>query len=273
VRIQPHAEPLFAGSSSTGVLLSHGFTGSPASMRPWGEDLLAAGYRVAVPRLPGHGTHWNDLNRTGWQDWYAAIERAYLRLRDECDLVVAGGQSMGGGLVLHLAARYGRGIDGVVLVNPSLGSTDRRMVALPLIHRFVSSIAAIGGDVHKPATVESAYDRTPLTALLSLTKLWKTVSDELPDVKQPLLVFRSPQDHVVDGSSLRLLRSRVGSRQIEEHALPDSYHVATLDYDAPTIFAETRRFIARLRQERTGAVSGAQTTGRPQAPGTQATGR
>lgn len=265
MRIQPHAEPLFAGSGSTGVVLSHGFTGSPASMRPWGEDLVAAGYRVAVPRLPGHGTRWQDLDRTGWHDWYAAVERAFLRLRAECDLVVAGGQSMGGCLVLHLAARYPSTVDGVIVVNPSLASGDRRLLALPLACRFVPSVAAIGNDIHKPTVTESAYERTPLTALVSLTRLWRTVARELPEVKQPLLVFRSPQDHVVDGSSLRLLRSRVGSRQIEEHALPDSYHVATLDYDAPTIFAESRRFIERLRRGRAGTNSGSNS-------GTQATG-
>lgn len=261
MRIQPHAEPLFAGSGPIGVVLSHGFTGSPASVRPWGEDLVAAGYRVAVPRLPGHGTRWQDLNRTGWQDWYAGLERAFLRLRADCDLVVAGGQSMGGCLALHLAARHGTAVSGVVLVNPSLTSTDRRLLALPLAKRLVPSIAGIGNDIHKPVATESAYERTPLAALASLTRLWKTVAGELPDVKQPLLVFRSPQDHVVDGSSLRLLRSRVGSRQIEEHALPDSYHVATLDYDAPTIFAETRRFIERLRLDRADPTSATEATG------------
>ncbi len=47
-----------------GVLLSHGFTGSPASMVPWGRHLAGLGYGVAVPRLPGHGTSWQELNRT-----------------------------------------------------------------------------------------------------------------------------------------------------------------------------------------------------------------
>ena len=246
MRVQPHAEPLDAGSGRTGVLLCHGFTGSPHSMRPWGDYLAEHGFRVVAPRLPGHGTTWQDLNRTGWQDWYATVERALLRLAEDCDTVVVGGQSMGGCLALRLAQVHGSVVDGIVVVNPALSSRDPRLVPLPVLRRFVPSLQAIGHDIHKPGTHEGAYDRTPLSALHSLTKLWRVVAADLPSVTQPLLVFRSAQDHVLDGSSLRLLRARVGSREIEEHTLSDSYHVATLDYDAPTIFAETCGFVERL---------------------------
>lgn len=248
--VHPRAEPLYAGSGRIGVLLSHGFTGSPASMRPWAEDLVEHGYRVAAPRLPGHGTRWQDMQRTGWQDWYAAVERAFLGLAEQCSTVVVGGQSMGGCLALRLAARHGAAVAGVVLVNPALWSKDARLLALPVLRHLVPSLPGIGNDVHKPATEEWSYDRMPLHALSSMTKLWRVVSTELPTVTQPLLVFRSAEDHVLDGSSLRLLRSRVGSRDVSEHVLPDSYHVATLDYDAPTLFATTRRFLDRLRSDR-----------------------
>ncbi|WP_020573390.1 alpha/beta hydrolase [Actinopolymorpha alba] len=250
--VLPHAEPLYAGTGPTGVLLCHGFTGSPASMRPWAEHLAAQGLRVAVPRLPGHGTTWQELNRTGWQDWFAALERAFLRLAEDCDTVVVGGQSMGGCLALRLAQVHGPAVAGVVVVNPAIWSRDPRLVALPVLHRFVPSQPALGHDIHKPGVHEGAYDRTPLTALYSLTRLWRIVAADLPRVTQPLLVFRSANDHVLDGSSLRLLRARVGSREIEEHTLADSYHVATLDFDALTVFEETHGFVERLCQSRAG---------------------
>jgi len=54
--IRPGAHPWSSdGDDSVGVLLLHGFTGSPASMRPWGEALADRGWTVRVPRLPGHG--------------------------------------------------------------------------------------------------------------------------------------------------------------------------------------------------------------------------
>ncbi len=99
------ARPELTGGRRVGVLLSHGFTGSPASMRPWGECLAERGYAVEVPLLPGHGTTWQELNITTWDDWYAEVDPAFEKLAAENDAVVVGGLSMGGALVLRLAGR------------------------------------------------------------------------------------------------------------------------------------------------------------------------
>ena len=74
------AEPFHHDGGLTGVLLCHGLTGSPASTRPWAEVLSAAGLTVDVPRLPGHGTIWQELNTTRWPDWFSAVERALHRV-------------------------------------------------------------------------------------------------------------------------------------------------------------------------------------------------
>ncbi|MDT4933686.1 MAG: carboxylesterase, partial [Pseudonocardiales bacterium] len=76
MNLQADAEPFSADGGPVGVILSHGFTGTPASMRPWAQHLAAAGYTVRLPLLPGHGTSWQETNRTRWQDWYGAIEQA-----------------------------------------------------------------------------------------------------------------------------------------------------------------------------------------------------
>src|SRR3712207_6381224 len=99
----PGAEPFAAEGGSVGVLLCHGFTGSPRSMRPWGEYLGAAGLTVALPRLPGHGTTWQELGRTRWEDWYAEVDRELADLRRRCASVFVMGLSMGGTLALRLA--------------------------------------------------------------------------------------------------------------------------------------------------------------------------
>ena len=86
--------------------MSHGFTGSPYSMKPWARHLAEHGYAVEVPLLPGHGTTWQEMNRTRWEDWYAEVTRAFDKLAAENDVVVAAGLSMGGALVLRLAADH-----------------------------------------------------------------------------------------------------------------------------------------------------------------------
>ena len=88
--VRPEAAPLSHDGGRVGFLLSHGFTGSPASMVPWGQHLVAQGHTVRVPRLPGHGTTWQDMNRTRWQDWYRTLEVELASLRERCDHVVVG---------------------------------------------------------------------------------------------------------------------------------------------------------------------------------------
>jgi carboxylesterase len=93
--IRPGAEPWSSDGDATGVLVLHGFTGSPASMRPWGEALAAEGWTVRVPRLPGHGTTWQEMNRTRWEDWYGECERGLRELTSRCDRVFVAGLSTG----------------------------------------------------------------------------------------------------------------------------------------------------------------------------------
>ena len=102
----PGAEPYSADGGSTGILLLHGFTGSPKSMRPWAERMSAEGHTVRLPRLPGHGTRWQDMNLTRWEDWYAEADRAFLELQKSCERVFVFGLSMGGTLTLRLAERH-----------------------------------------------------------------------------------------------------------------------------------------------------------------------
>jgi len=253
VSVEPHAEPFFAtgepdetSGRRVGVLLSHGFTGSPASMVPWGRHLAEHGFGVAVPRLPGHGTTWQEMNRTGWHDWYDELNRAFEKLKSEHDDVVVGGMSMGGGLALKLAADRGREVSGVMLVNAAVASNNKQLLAVPVLKRVIPSMPGIGNDIKKPGQDEHGYDRVPLKALGSMLAGWKAVREDLPKVTQPIIHFRSAEDHVVDPSSSQIIASKVSSLEVEERILENSYHGATLDNDAPTIFEESVEFIRRV---------------------------
>ncbi len=240
------ARPELTGGRRIGVLLSHGFTGSPTSMRPWGEHLAALGYAVSVPLLPGHGTTWQELNRLRWPDWYAEIGRAFDALRAENDAVVVGGLSMGGALVLRLAADRPDEVAGVMVVNPAVATRRLDVKLLPVLKHLVPSFPAIAGDIKKPGAVENGYDRTPLKAIHSLMQAWPGLVRDLPRITAPLVYFRSADDHVVDDASEPLVLEGVSSTDVTRVPLPESYHVATLDNDAPTIFEESAAFVARV---------------------------
>ncbi|WP_433872011.1 alpha/beta hydrolase [Saccharopolyspora sp. CA-218241] len=249
------AEPLaHDGPTEVGVLVCHGFTSTPQSVRAWAEHLAAAGCAVRCPLLPGHGTRWQDLNGTGWHDWYRAAERELLALRERCRSVFVFGQSMGGTLALRLAQRH-PDIAGLVLVNPSVTTRRTGAALLPLLARpplswVVPSLPGVAGDIAAPGVRELAYDRMPLRAMASLRRLWSVVRAELGEVRQPLVLYRSAVDHVVEPVNAELVLAGVRSADVTSYVLEDSFHVATLDHDAPALFAGSVEFIHRIHHER-----------------------
>jgi carboxylesterase len=252
VALAPHADPYFSEGTPdsagrrVGVLLSHGFTGSPASIVPWGQYLAKQGYAVSVPLLPGHGATWQDKCGTTFDDYCAALERDFDELRARSDVVVVGGLSMGGCLALWLAAKRPGDVAGLVLVNPAVASTNKQLLAVPVLKHVVKAMPAIGDDIKKPGVSEHAYPKTPLKPLHSMVRAWKQIREDLPKVTAPILLFRSADDHVVDPSSARIILGSVSTRDATEQVLANSYHVATLDNDAPEIFEQSAAFIARV---------------------------
>lgn len=247
VSVLPGAEPYAHDGSDVGVLLVHGYTSSPQSMRGWAEHFAAAGYSVRLPRLPGHGTRWQDMNTTRWQDWYAEVEKAFEELRARCDLVFVAGLSMGGLLSTKLALEQGPRVAGLILVNPIFMHDDKRLALLPMLQRVVPSFPGIANDVKKVGgEPELAYDRNPLKAMHSQTQLWAEVRRDLEEITQPVLLLHSRVDHVVPVASSALFLQHISSTDVTEIWLENSYHVATLDNDAPLIHDESVRFIERV---------------------------
>lgn len=227
-----------------GFVLSHGFTGNLASIRPWAEHLAAAGFSVRAPLLPGHGTSWQDANRTRWPQWYAAVDDAYSELAAGCSQVIAGGLSMGGTLVTRLAEQ--RPLAGLVLVNPSYATERKDAWLAKYVAWALRSKAAIGGDIKKPGASEASYSRTPLAAFVSLQQLWAVTRADMGAIRCPVRVYRSTVDHVVEPLSVRLLKENATATTVEEVLLHDSFHVATLDNDAPLIFEGSVEFARSL---------------------------
>ena len=242
----PGAEPFHHSGDRTGVLLVHGFTGQPKSMRPWAEYLAAQGRTVSLPRLPGHGSAWRDLNLTTWDDWYAEVDRALRELSDTCDNVFVMGLSMGGTLALRLAEEYGDAVTGIVLVNPAVHSERLDRFLLPLVSKFIPAFPGIVNDIKKPGQDEGGYPKLPLKASYSLTKLWAVVKGDIAKITTPVLLLHSAEDHVVEPSNSAWLLANLTSSDVTEVVLENSYHVATLDNDAELIFEKSAEFVVRL---------------------------
>lgn len=244
--VLPGAEPYRHEGGDVGVLLCHGFTGSPQSLRPWADHLAARDLTVSLPLLPGHGTRWEDMQITGWQDWYAEVDRALREITERCEKVFVFGLSMGGTLALRLAAKHGHAVTGVAVVNPANKVHGLSAYALPVARHLVRTTKGLRSDIALAGSEEVGYDRVPLHAAHSLRNFFRLVDGDLPQVTQPLLLMRSPRDHVVPPADSARILGRVSSTDIREVILEQSYHVATLDHDAERIFEESDAFVGRL---------------------------
>jgi len=145
------------------------------------------------------------------------------------------GLSMGGTLALRLAQVHQDEVNGLVLVNPAVHTERPDRFLLPVVSRLVGSFPGISNDIALPGADEGAYDRLPLKAAASMSKLWSIVKQDMPRIRQPLLLFRSRQDHVVEPSNAAFILAKVSSADATEIVLERSYHVATLDHDADLI--------------------------------------
>ncbi len=241
--VQSFRSPGRGELASIGVAVCHGFTGSPVSMQGWSESLADAGFAVNMPLLAGHGTSWQDLARTPWEHWYRDFEAAYLELAGRCETVFVAGLSMGGALALRVAALHP--VAGIAVVNPGLTFSDKRAKYSGLLRHVMKSVPAIGNDIKLPGVSEHAYARTPVAAVYQLSQLFEDTISRLPQVTAPTLVFRSTVDHVVPDTSLDMLKERIGSRELQVVPLENSYHVATMDNDAPLIFSQSADFFRR----------------------------
>ena len=226
-----------------GVLLVHGFTGSPASMRPWGEFLHSKGYTVRVPLLPGHGTQPEDLNKVKWQEWPAKVEFELSELRKTCDVIFLVGLSMGGGTVLNVAASINDDLAGLILVNPMIHVKGVPVELAFFLSRFQKMRTSVGDDIKRPGITEWGYDALPTRGIHQLLKMLRITRGNLGKITVPVQLFHSVEDHTLPVTNTEIILSEIGSTNKSRIELVNSYHVATMDYDQELIFQNSLTFI------------------------------
>lgn len=240
------AEPWSAPGGPRGVLVVHGFTGTPQSMRGLAHAFAAAGFAVELPLLPGHGTTVEDLMATGWDDWTTAVETTYEELARRCAEVVVAGMSMGGALAVWLATRQ-PAIRGVIAINPVAepATPEMRELVEGLEASGTTTIPGIGNDVADPDQTELAYDLTPVAPARSMYEGVEAMQEAIAGAAMPLLLMNAPQDHTLSASNSDHLATIWGG-PVERISLERSYHVATLDFDRQLIEDEALAFAERV---------------------------
>ena len=235
-----------AAGASTGVLVVHGFTGTPASVRGVAEAIAAAGFDVELPRLPGHGTTIDDMLTTDWGAWSGEVARVYDALSARVSTVVLVGQSMGG--TLALSAALERPVAGIVCINPLTRPRDGDTMAMldDFLDDGIAVVPGEGSDIADPDGSDIAYPGTPLAPLKSLLADGVApITRRFHELMMPMRLFTSRNDHVVEPADSEHLATTYGG-PVAHTWLERSYHVATRDYDRELINTESVAFVAKV---------------------------
>ena len=228
----------------TGVLLCHGFTATTAEVRLLAQALLARGYTVAGPLLPGHGTSPQDCNRYTWEDWYSSLDQAYQQLAARCQTVVVGGESTGALLALRLIAGHPE-VTAILCYAPALRLKLGRgkIFLLSLLVPFLTSIPKAPSTDNNPW---QGYSVQPLKGARQLLRLQKVVLPLLPQVRQPILIMQGRLDPTVHPDSPQVIFDNIGSATKELHWLEHSTHCVILDKEHDLAASLTLDFLRRV---------------------------
>lgn len=247
----PTAEPFFIPGGKTGCLLIHGFTGTPKEMRMLGDSLALEGYTILAPRLFGHATDPQDMNRTRCRDWIASVEDGLNLLKGCTERQFVMGLSMGGILALLAAARYE--LQGVVSFSaPCALPPDPRMKLLPLLARLNPSISKGEPDWRNLDAMKDHVDYPYYQAhsIQELDRLMQAMRDELKDVRIPALLVQSKMDHGIPANSMDYIYDHISSIDKTRMWVENSGHVVIREPDREEIFTAVKAFINRIHTTR-----------------------
>jgi len=232
------ANEFYYKGNNTGVLLIHGFTGTPYEMRLLGEFLRSKGYTVKGILLKGHGTIPEDMKKSSYRDWIHGAVEGYKLLKQECDEVFAAGFSMGGLLSLYLARNYD--IKGAVTLSAPIRIQGRKAALSYVENKFKTYMLK---KTHKGGINAIGYDKSPIVSVFNLFKLIWYVDANLGHIEKPVLIMQSYGDMTVSPVSANIIYNNLGSKDKSIVYLQKSGHVITCDSEKNQVFEEVYNFI------------------------------
>lgn len=240
-------ESFIKRGGAEGVLLVHGFTGSPAELLILGEYLNRAGYTVLGVRLAGHGTNELNLMKTTNEDWFNSVLDGYNILKGLCEKVYVVGHSMGALLTLKLA--YFRAVEKVVtLAAPIYIDENLHLKDLPprseckdfcviKPHRTLKNV---------PLAANKVYRKMPYVSVHELVTLIEEVKILLPKIRTPILVMHGTDDHTAQPSSADYIAEKITSPVVRKIFVPNCGHLMPLVESRQVVFAEVLKFLEEV---------------------------
>lgn len=231
----------FLQGGKKGVLLIHGFTGTPGELRLLGERLKNEGYTVKGVLLPGHGTTPEDLETKTLEDWYEATKKEYIELKRTCTEVSVIGLSMGGLLTMKIAAEFN--ISKAVIMSAPIFLYDPRVKLLTnrvysivkYFYRYVRKFERGYKDI--AVEYKQCYKVMPLRGVVELVKLIKMCKqDVIAKITVPCLIVQSKNEHTVKAESAKYIYDNIKSKIKKLVWLQNSGHIITIGKEREKVF-------------------------------------
>jgi len=259
----PRTTPFFEQRGPVGVLMIHGYSGSPDELRGMGVSLADAGYTVHCPLLAGHGGTPDDMFGVRWEDWLTSADAGLRLLHDHCRTVFVCGFSLGGLLALHMAARAP--VAGLILLAPALqlrGGSLLRATGLlryilpwyyPFAHADFASPAvreavlerAPEANLDDPTVVEQIRReaKVPVGSLYELARLQRQTRGDLTRVRVPTLIMHSRNDETVNPRSAIEVAAGIRSRDQRLVWFERSGHQLPREAEREQVWATARAWL------------------------------
>jgi carboxylesterase len=235
--------------SDTACLLLHGLTGAPARDLWFLADYLTGhGISIVAPLLTGHGKTWKELELATAESWQNDALTGLDEVRTMGKTVFVAGLSMGGTLTLYLGEHRPE-IAGLITINAPVYLDDPKLRLVPILRHFQRSQPKAPPDVADREAMLPDLGFNSMEAVYQFERLMQGVRRDLGMVTQPLLSFRSKQDHVVPPRNAEYILDHVNSHIKSIMTLDRSYHCATIDYDRERIAASIEQFITLVRTQ------------------------
>ncbi len=229
--------------NKNGVLLIHGFTSTPQAIIDLAETIHKENFKVFLPKLPGHCTKWEDLASVTFEDWINALENKALKLLKTSDKINIVGLSMGGTLAAILTERLREKANTLTLICAPFVSKFSHSLGYSIGRLFLKSVNGVGGDIKSTEKQEEYYNTVPVKAVGEFLKTVKVGKRSLPNIKIPVRLFYAKDDHVISNKNPKETYRLLGSSDKKLKVFTNSYHVMTLDNDAPELFDDIIEFL------------------------------
>jgi len=211
--------PQYSKGGDVGVLIIHGFTGSPLEMQPAVDFLKSTGYTTYQVRLAGHGSTPENLNLTTYEDWYTSARYGYFILKRNCKKVFVMGESMGGLVALSVAGL--NDVDGAILLAPCIKMRSRMTNISPFLSRFIKMLPKFeAGDWSKDLK-DIYYDKWPVVGIYQLLMYTRYAEANMDKFTFPMIGFQFKNDMVVSGKATKEFFEKAPSEDKTYVEFPD----------------------------------------------------